>query len=93
MQCMRWLSLYSGSADDTIRCWRLDAPDGAAAPVCTQTLEGHTDDVNALAVSADGGTLYSGSDDKTIRCWRHGASDGAAAPVCACLLMAISVTV
>ena len=33
------------------------------------TLKGHTDTVNALAFTTNGGTLASGSDDKTIRLW------------------------
>ena len=31
------------------------------------TLEGHTDDVNTVAISPDGKTIVSGSDDKTVR--------------------------
>lgn len=33
------------------------------------TLKGHTDTVNALAFTTNGGTLASGGDDKTIRLW------------------------
>ena len=34
-----------------------------------KVLEGHTDRVCAVAVSADGSTIVSGSDDKTVRIW------------------------
>src|SRR4051794_11112620 len=32
-------------------------------------LQGHTNSVQALAYSSDGGTLYSAGDDRTIRLW------------------------
>ncbi len=34
-----------------------------------KVLEGHTDDVTAVAVSADGSTIVSGSFDTTVRIW------------------------
>jgi WD40 repeat protein len=40
-----------------------------------QTLQGHTDAVRALALSADGQRLYSGSWDSTVRVWS--TADGA----------------
>ena len=33
------------------------------------SLEGHTDDVQSIAFSPDGGTLASGSSDDTIKLW------------------------
>jgi WD40 repeat protein len=33
------------------------------------TLQGHTDEINALAFSPDGKTLVTGSRDKTVRIW------------------------
>ena len=33
------------------------------------TLSGHTDEINALALSPDGGTVVSASDDKTLKIW------------------------
>ena len=35
----------------------------------TAVLSGHTDDVNTLTFSSDGGSLVSGSDDKTVKLW------------------------
>jgi len=35
----------------------------------TATLEGHSDDVNSVALTADGGTVVSGSGDKTVKVW------------------------
>ena len=36
---------------------------------CLCTCAGHSDSVNAVAISPDGQTLVSGSDDKTIKVW------------------------
>ncbi len=38
-------------------------------PPWLRSLEGHTDDVNAVALSADGRTVVSGSDDGTVKVW------------------------
>lgn len=40
-----------------------------ANPRLLATLRGHTDDVNAVAFSPDGGRIASGSSDETIRLW------------------------
>jgi WD40 repeat protein len=53
-------TLYSGSADNTIRVWS----NGDRV----RTLIGHTDVVPTLAIGTHG-KLYSGSYDKTIRVW------------------------
>ncbi len=34
-----------------------------------KVLEGHTDFVNAVAISVDSGKIVSGSRDKTVRVW------------------------
>ena len=44
-----------------IRVWDLDTKNEKAK------LEGHSMEVNTVAISADGKTIVSGSDDKTIR--------------------------
>ena len=38
-----------------------------ASGECKSTLEGHTRDVNTVAISPDGKTIVSGSDDQTLR--------------------------
>jgi WD40 repeat protein len=62
--------VYSGSADHTVRVWA----GGDSSGACTRVLEGHTDDVRALAIGVDG-KVYSGSDDCSIRVWA--GDDGA----------------
>ena len=54
--------LFSCSSDNTIKRW--STGEGRA---CEQTLEGHTNEVNAIAMCGD--KLVSGSDDKTVRVW------------------------
>ncbi len=49
-------------------------------------MEGHSDCVRAVCVSADGRFVYSGSDDKTVKQWE--ASTGAVRSV-ALLLCAV----
>ena len=34
-----------------------------------KVLEGHTGEVNSVAISVDGSKIVSGSDDKTVRIW------------------------
>jgi WD40 repeat protein len=55
--------LASGSADQTVRLWSL--PDGRLI----ETLIGHGDSVECLAMSPDGRFLASGSTDRTVRLW------------------------
>lgn len=56
--------LATGSADGTIRLWRLN---NLSAPF--RVLTGHTDYVCSVKFSPDGMTLASGSGDNSIRIW------------------------
>jgi WD40 repeat protein len=56
----------SGSRDNTLKLWDL----GTGQVI--QTLEGHGDWVNSVAISADGKTALSGSDDNTLKLWDLG---------------------
>jgi small GTP-binding protein len=57
------LRAVSGSVDKTVRVWNLE--EGR----CNATLEGHSDSVWGVAVTADGLRAVSGSDDNTVRVW------------------------
>jgi len=57
----RWL--VSGSWDNTVRLWDV------ATGECLRTLEGHTDYINSVALSANGRWVVSGGNDKTLRLW------------------------
>ncbi|KAG9396006.1 high-affnity carbon uptake protein Hat/HatR [Carpediemonas membranifera] len=56
-------TIVTGSGDKTIKVW--DAVSGRLE----RTLEGHTNSVVAVAISANGALLASGSGDNTIRLW------------------------
>ena len=68
-------TIASVSRDKTVKLWKLGSPIAPAvmppkvslAPM--QTLEGHTDDVRALAFSPDSKLLASLSKDNTMRLW------------------------
>jgi WD40 repeat protein len=49
--------------DESVRVW--DASTGTELKV----LNGHTEDVNSVAFSADGTRIVSGSSDKSVRVW------------------------
>ncbi|KAJ2674438.1 WD repeat protein Lub1 [Coemansia sp. RSA 1085] len=59
--------IATGGMDKTICLWD---PANVSQPMCR--LQGHTDNVCALAASPDGQTLVSGSWDKTARVWVDG---------------------
>jgi WD40 repeat protein len=57
------IAMISGSGDDTLRVWDLETGQ------TIKTLHGHSDWVNAVAVTPDGRRLVSGSWDRTLRVW------------------------
>ncbi|GAA37016.2 F-box and WD-40 domain protein 7 [Clonorchis sinensis] len=59
--------LISGSADTTIKLWRLSTTVKWSRIACTSTLQGHTDAVRCL--QADQQKVLSGSYDCTVRMW------------------------
>jgi len=58
-------SLMTGSADGTVRLWRLDEPEGSERR-CT-TFEGHRGPV--VCIYGDGDKVVSGARDGTVRVW------------------------
>ncbi|XP_010249627.1 PREDICTED: uncharacterized protein LOC104592122 [Nelumbo nucifera] len=56
--------LYSASIDKTVKVWRI------SDLKCIETIEAHSEPINAVAVGDDG-VLYTASDDATIRVWRR----------------------
>ncbi|GMH58532.1 hypothetical protein TrST_g1037 [Triparma strigata] len=57
-------TISSASTDGKARAWNLGAK--AQDPL---KLEGHTNSVQAVAISGDGSTVISGSQDKSVRVW------------------------
>ena len=55
--------IVSGSDDGVIKLWQPGKP--------TKTLLGHTDTIQAIAISQDGNLIISGSEDKTIKIWHQ----------------------
>jgi WD40 repeat protein len=56
--------LISGSSDTTIKLWNI------ASGELIDTLMGHADAVNALALTSDSKRLVSASSDNTLRVWQ-----------------------
>jgi len=61
--------LYSGSWDKSIKVWRL------SDFRCIESLDEHTDAVNALEVDKQNDLLYSGSGDATIKVFQNHQND------------------
>ncbi|KAL2539219.1 Transducin/WD40 repeat-like superfamily protein [Abeliophyllum distichum] len=61
--------LYSASLDRTVKVWRL------SDFKCIETIQGHPEPINDIAV-ADDGVLYTASDDAAVRVWRRNFCDG-----------------
>lgn len=61
-------TVISGSFDYSVRIWNVDQAE------CLAMLEGHTDDVHAVAVLPNGDIL-SGSRDRTIRVWTNSSQE------------------
>ena len=61
--------LYSASLDRTVKVWRI------SDHKCIETIQAHTEPVNAIVV-ADDGILYTGSNDATVRVWRRNFCNG-----------------
>lgn len=67
--------IVSGSADHTIRVW------DAVTHKALNTLQGHTDWVQSIALSLDGTLIVSGSRDKMIRVWNAENGKSCCAPL------------
>jgi WD40 repeat protein len=59
-------SILAGSDRQTIKLWQLDA---SGKGKLLQTLQGYTNPIQAVALSADGKTLVAGSSDHTLSFW------------------------
>ncbi|KAA8540387.1 hypothetical protein F0562_024694 [Nyssa sinensis] len=61
--------LYSASLDKTVKVWQI------SDLKCIETIQAHSEPINAIAVSDDG-VLYTASDDATVRVWRRNFCNG-----------------
>lgn len=84
MTALAWLGvgrIASGSADATIRLWRISEP-----YKCECCLEGHAGAVRAVALlDAAAGTIVSAGDDCTLRTWVRGTSPATPTHTSTCL--------
>ncbi len=56
--------IASGSWDNTVKLWKRDG-------TLLNTLNGHSDEVYAVAISPDGQLIASASRDKTVKLWKR----------------------
>jgi len=68
--------MISSSQDNTLKVWNLEAENGVFTVIGNLitgrqlfTLTGHSDSVNALALTPDGKQVISASDDNTLKVW------------------------
>lgn len=66
--------LLSGSADKTIRVWRIELSQ-ITRQTSTTVLEGHNNSINCLSVCSGKNLVASGSADATIKIWRLDFTD------------------
>ncbi|KAF8553461.1 WD40 repeat-like protein [Imleria badia] len=68
VRCVLWSRdgsrLFSGSDDETIRCWNTDTGEQIG-----RLWTGHTNCILSLSLSPDGSILASASSDETVRFW------------------------
>ncbi|KAF8553448.1 WD40 repeat-like protein [Imleria badia] len=75
VRCVLWSCdgsrLFSGSDDETIRCWNTDTGEQIGRP-----WTGHTNWISSLSLSPDGSILASSSLDETVRFWDSTSGHG-----------------
>jgi dynein assembly factor with WDR repeat domains 1 len=58
----------TGSSDTTVKLWDVDTGN------CTQTLEGHKEEIFSCAFNYFGNTIITASKDNTCRIWKETSS-------------------
>jgi len=61
--------IVSGSADNEVRIWDLNTGKCIKIFIVNQSIKDHTNPVNSVAFSADGGRVVSASDDGRVLAW------------------------